>query len=74
MSTINRKWIEREDIGDCAVFTALASVVLLSLEFLFTSFFVHYISIPIIAAEAAAAVVIGALIAIITIRATDDED
>ena len=75
MSTI-RKWlgIEREDIGDCAVFTALGAIVLLSLEFLITASILHYISIPILVAEAAAAVVAGAMISLVAIKATDDED
>jgi len=76
MKTTNRKWmrIEREDLGDAAVFTALAAIVILSLEFLFTSYLTHYFSPIVFAVEAAAAVVAGALMAILAIKATDDED
>jgi len=74
MSTI-RKWIvDREDLGDAVLFTALAAIVLLSIEFLITASILHYVTVPILAVEAAAATAAGALIATITIRATDDED
>ncbi|MFP3137795.1 MAG: hypothetical protein RXS42_06140 [Nitrososphaeria archaeon] len=66
--------IEREDLGDAAIFTALAAIVISSLEFLFTATLLHYVTVPILAAEAAAASVAGALIAVVVVKATDDED
>ena len=69
-----KKIIEREDIGDCAVFTALGAIVITSLEFLFTTSFLHYISIPILTVEVLAATAAGALIAVVAVKATDDED
>ena len=73
MKTIKRK-IEREDVTDAVLFAALGAIVITSLEFLFTTSIIHYISIPIIIAEAAAAVVAGALISLVAVKATDDED
>ncbi|MFP3209717.1 MAG: hypothetical protein RXR82_08595 [Nitrososphaeria archaeon] len=75
MRTI-RKWIkiEREDRGDAALMTALAAILLSGLEFLFTAMSLHYVTIPILTAEAVAASVAGALIALVAVKATDDED
>jgi len=66
--------IDREDLGDAALMAALTAIVLLSLEFLFTATFAHYISVPILAVEALVAVAAGALIASVAVKATDDED
>jgi hypothetical protein len=68
-----RKWVDGEDLGDAVLFTALAAIVLMSLEFLFTATFVRYISVPILIVEAAAATAAGALISIVTVKATDDD-
>jgi len=70
-----REWkIEREDAADAAIFTAITAVLLSGLEFFFTASLIHYISVPILIVEAAAASVAGALISIVTVKATDDED
>jgi len=75
MKAIKRKWmIKGEDVADAVLFTALGAIVITSLEFLFTASIIHYISIPILIAEAAAAVVAGALISLVAVKATDDED
>jgi len=75
MSTI-RKWlgIEREDVGDAAIMTAVTTLLLLGLEFLFTTSLLHYISTPIFVIETLAAVAAGALVSLVVIKATDDED
>ena len=75
MKTVkSTKRIDREDLGDCAVFTALGAIILMSIEFLVTASVLHYISTPILAVEGAAATAAGAVIATVAIKATDDED
>jgi len=70
-----REWkIEREDRGDAAVFTVVTAILLSGLEFFFTTSLIHYVTIPILAAEAAAATVVGALVSLVVIKATEDED
>ena len=73
MKTI-RKSIRREDIGDAMLFMAVTALLLSGLEFMFTAMSLHYISTPIIAVEAAAAVAAGALVSLVVIAATEDED
>ena len=75
MRTVNRKKIiDREDVADAAIFAALGTIVLLSIEFLVTASTLHYITIPIFAIEGAVAGVAATMIALVAVRATDDED
>ena len=74
MKTRNRKWmIDREDAGDAALMAALGTPVITSLEFLFTASLLHYISVPILVIEGVAAAAAATAIAIVAVKATDDE-
>ena len=64
----------REDRGDAAIMAALATPVILSLEFLFTSMLTHQFSPFIFAIEGVAAAAAATVIASVAIKATDDED
>ena len=74
MRAINKWKIEREDAADAALFTALGTVIILSLEFLFTSLLTHYFSPTIFVAEGVAAVAAATVVASVAVKATDDED
>jgi len=75
MSTIkSTRRFAREDVADAIIFATITAILLSGLEFFFTAMSLHYVTIPILAAEAAAAVIAGALISLVAIKATDDED
>ena len=73
MRAIKSTRFAREDWGDAALMAALATPVILSLEFLFTAVFVHHLSPAVFAIEGVAAAAAATAIAIVAVKATPDD-